>query len=134
MKFEDERITPPSINLVPLLDSIFILLFAFMLALINQKSKSGLKLTLPKSNFASPIVDQIITIDIGAKDNLIKLQSKTVSLKELAKELEYLSVESPNQALTVRGDKSVPLGTTIKILDLVKKHGFSNVTIETSRN
>lgn len=134
MKFEDERLAVPSINLVPLLDSIFILLFAFMLALINQKSKEGLKLTLPKSNFASPIVDQLITINLSAQGNLIQLQNKSVTMKELSKELEYLSVESPNQALTIRGDKNVPLGTTIKILDLVKKHGFNNVTIETSRN
>lgn len=134
MQFNEEKLSSPSINLVSILDSLFILLFVFMFLLLNMTQKYGLDLSLPQSPSSQKLPqNQAITIELGSQQSLY-IQNKKVSLNELAQELEYISLELPRQALIIKGDQNTPLGRTIQVLDLAKKHGFKNVTIETSKN
>ncbi|MCO5113235.1 MAG: biopolymer transporter ExbD [Bdellovibrionaceae bacterium] len=133
MKFPEEQLTSPSINLIPILDCIFVLIFVFMFMLLNVAKREGLNLSLPISQAAKPLYEpELITIEL-TNDNKIHLHNRQLSLKELDRELEFVSLEAHPPALVIKGDRDTPLSQTIKVLDLVKKYGFSNVTIETSR-
>lgn len=133
MKFPEEQLSSPSINLIPILDCIFVLIFVFMFMLLNVAKREGLNLSLPISQAAKPLYEpELITIEL-TKDNKIQLHNRQLSLKELDRELEFVSLEAHPPALVIKGDRDTPLSQTIKVLDLVKKYGFSNVTIETSR-
>lgn len=133
MKFHEEKLSAPSINLLPILDCLFILIFVFMFSILNTSQRKGLNLKLPIAATAKPLpAVQILTIEILKQDLFI--QNRKVSQRELEKELEFLSLEMQHPSLIIKGERDTPLGTTIKILDLVKKHGFNDVTIETSKN
>lgn len=133
MKFPEEQLSSPSINLIPILDCIFVLIFVFMFMLLNVAQREGLNLSLPLAQTSKPLYEpELITIKL-TKDSKIHLHNRQVTLKDLDRELEFASLEAHPPALVIKGDRDTPLSQTIQILDLVKKYGFSNVTIETSK-
>lgn len=133
MKLETTYKKSPSINLIPILDAIFLLMFVFMMALVQRVQKAELKLTLPSSiSGATTTADQTpITISIDTS-GVIYIENKKVSKVELEKELTLIKLSGPLPVIVLRGDKHANFGVVIDILDLVKKNGFKNVTIETS--
>lgn len=133
MKFAEEKLSAPSINLIPLLDCIFVLMFVFMCMLLNVAGREGLKLNLPVAHSAQPLHEpDLITIELS-KNSTFHFHNRKLTLRELEKELEYISLEGQPPALVIKGERDTPLSQTIQVLDLVKKHGFNNVTIETSK-
>jgi biopolymer transport protein ExbD len=122
----------PLINLIPILDSIFILIFIFMMALMQRAQRSEIKLSLPSSTQKpSLLVAKSLAISLDTSGQ-IYLEGQKVSKKDLQNELQLLKLENSALPIVITGDKKVNLGLVIEVLDLAKKNGFRNVTIETS--
>lgn len=122
----------PLINLIPILDSIFILIFIFMMALMQRAQRSEIKLSLPSSTQKpSLLAAKSLSISLDTSGQ-IYLEGQKVSKKDLQNELQILKLENSTLPIVIKGDKSVNLGLVIEVLDLAKKNGFRNVTIETS--
>ncbi len=122
----------PFINLIPILDSIFILIFIFMMALMQRAERSEIKLSLPSSDLKTSIVSSnslTVSLDVNGQ---IYLEQQKITKQELLRELQVLNLENATLPIIIRGDKRVNLGLVIEVLDLAKKNGFRNVTIETS--
>lgn len=151
MKFSEETFSSPTINLIPILDCIFVLIFVFMIMLLNASRKEGLNLDLPFAKNTSLIQDteEVLTIEIireqqeqigpdgqtisSASRGGFRLFNRQLSLRELDRELEIISLEVHPQSIIIKGDRDTPLSQTIQVLDVIKKYGFSNVTIETTK-
>lgn len=134
MKLESPIKKAPQVNLVPILDAVFLLMFVFMMALVQRVQKSELKLTLPASTVATPSTKTETTnISIGIDiSGQIFIENKRVTKKELEKELDLIKLSGPIPPLILQGDRNANFGLVIEVLDLVKKMGYRNVTIETS--
>lgn len=132
MKLNTDPNTNPQINLVPILDSIFILIFVFMFALIQRADRRGLNLNLPQTQISQPKLNpKTITLTVDTYGQIF-IENRQISKFELQGELRVISIEDPKANLTLKGDKKVNLGVFVEILDLVKKSGFRNVMIETN--
>ncbi len=134
MKLAENSILSPQINLVPILDSIFILIFIFMMALMQKVSRNGIKLSLPsasKKNLESNSRSFTVSID---NSSTIFLENKKLSMGQLKRELELMKLEGISAAVSLQGDKASNLGLVVEVLDVLKKNGFRNVTIETSHH
>lgn len=122
----------PQINLIPILDSIFILIFIFMMALMQRAQRSEIKLSLPTTT-ANPTLSSSTSLSVSLDiSGQIFLEGKKVSKNELLKELQFLKFEGLTPPIVIKGDKRVNLGLVIEVIDLAKKNGFRNVTIETN--
>ncbi len=117
------------INLVPLLDSIFILIFFFMFALSTMVKKNGLPVTLPKSSSGQKISEKT-TLTI--RQNGALFWNKTpIPEKELLNKLKEFKQTTPEMSLIIRGDKSTPFEKIVKILDQAESTQLRRVIIET---
>lgn len=118
------------INLMPLLDVIFNLIFFFILATTIKESKAFLDVKLPKSTEAqAATAPQALVINV-TEENQIFLQDEEVPLDTLNKSLEALKAEKNINRVIIRGDAKAYNQTIVSVLDACAKVGLLTVSIE----
>jgi biopolymer transport protein ExbD len=120
------------INLVPLLDSIFILIFFFMFALSTMVKRNGLAVALPKS-VAGKKVNEKTTLSVK-QDGSLYWNELPIAQSELLNRLQEFKANNPEKSLVIRGDKGTPFENIVRILDQAEKIRLKKVTIETKSN
>lgn len=129
MKIAHAKRKPVEINLVPLLDSIFILIFFFMFSLATMVKRQGLSVALPGSSSGKSISErQTLSVKI---DGSLFWGNEAISKEVLEKRLLSFKQNSPDTALVIQGDRGTAFENIVQILDTAKKLGVSKVTIET---
>ncbi|MCX8065239.1 MAG: biopolymer transporter ExbD [Candidatus Hydrogenedentes bacterium] len=126
----------PFINITSLIDVMFLLLI-FLLLTTTFNPKLGITLNLPEAkssedkHIQSPlriIVDSKEKIFVSYKESEAPSQT---SLNELEKMLSELKNQSSSPKVVLESDGNVPFKTAVAILDILKKNGFTSITIAT---
>ncbi len=129
MKIAVAKRKPVEINLVPLLDSIFILVFFFMFSLATMVKRQGLSVALPGSSSGKSITErQSLSVK---KDGSLFWGQELIKKEELSLKLNAFKKNSPDTALVIQGDRGTAFENIVEILDTAKRLGVSKVTIET---
>ena len=125
------------INITPLTDVFLVLLIIFMVtssAIVETEkaSRSGVKVTLPKSQTAGPVTkrrtDPILTI---TKANELFVFNKKVAPDQLEAELKKAFADVGSDTLLIRGDKSVYLGAAVDLMSIARRAGAAHIAILT---
>jgi len=116
------------INVVPLVDVVLVLLVIFMIT--APLMTRGLDVDLPQSitNTVKPEKRVILTV---SSDKKIFLDKKSVSLKDLEAKLSELKERSPEVSIFLRGDRKVPYGVVVQVMDAVKRSGIEKLGMVT---
>lgn len=126
MEITRARKSKISIELAPLIDVVFQLLIFFMLA--STFAKPAIELTLPKAKTQDQQIQEKVVISIS-KDERLTINGFDVTLESFIDNLKLHLDESHNTAVHVRGDKSVPYGTFVRIVDLARQAGADHVNL-----
>ncbi len=125
MKFE-ETDNPLTINLVPLLDTIFILLVFFTVIIMAASFNKSIPVSVP---------DAVSGIDIPKFDTVALDKNGRYYYNDrdmaLSKLLEILMSQKDRQYV-IKADTTIPFGTVVKLLDDIRKTGVENVFFEVS--
>lgn len=118
------------INVTPLIDLAFALLIIFMITapLLEQSIELTLPVESAKMQPERPPVIQEISIDAEGNYYWGKEQVTLARLDEYLA-LEALSEDPP--VLQVRADASLPYQRVVSLIDLIKKHKLSKLSLET---
>lgn len=128
LKFERERVKLESalseINMIPLIDIMLVLLIIFMIT--APMMHSGIEVNLPRAETrASPAEERmIITI---TKDRRIYIENNPVTLQNVEDRLREYFYGKERKVAFIKGDRDVPYGFVISVIDRVKKAGAENV-------
>lgn len=117
------------INITPLVDMVFLLLVFFMLS-SSFIVTPGIKINLPKAVTSEVIKEKNIIITVNS-DNVIYLDEKPITLSELT---NYLSEEVKSKQarpLLIKADKGTQLGAVVKVWDICRMVGISQINIAT---
>lgn len=117
------------INLVPLLDSIFILIFFFMFALTTMVKKNGISVALPQAGSGKK-VEEKITLSIKENGSLY-WNEIPFPKEELSQRLQGFKKQFPDTSLIIQGDRNTPFENIVTILDMAEEIQLRRVTIET---
>jgi len=115
------------LNVTPLLDLAFVLLIIFIIT--TPLLESNIALSLPvasNSNMPPPDPKSIRTVSID-KNGRIYLESKLVELPVLEQELAAFGRTTPDAAVIVRADKSLPYQQVIDVIDTLKRAQISRM-------
>jgi len=120
------------IEIIPLIDIMFFLLAAFMLASLSLMRLQSIKMDLPTATTATK----------DFKPNILNVEvDKTGSILINNKEMNFVAVQSylsnkfqmdTNVAVYISADKSLTHGTVIGVLDLVRRAGIQRVSFAIS--
>lgn len=116
------------IEIIPLIDIMFFLLAAFMLASLSMIRLQSIKMDLPTATMAKrdfkPDIVNIAVDKIGD----IYIEKKQVNVVQLH---EYLSNKfrvNTNFPVYISGDKDASHGSVIRVLDIVRREGIQKVS------
>jgi biopolymer transport protein ExbD len=115
----------PEVHTGALNDILFILLL-FFLIVSTLANPNVIKVSNPKAKSDTKSKQTVvITID---KDQQIYLGSKKITITELEPELKlFLAKETEKPSVVINGDSTSHLGTSIRVMQIIKKLGATPV-------
>ncbi|MBE9063624.1 biopolymer transporter ExbD [cf. Phormidesmis sp. LEGE 11477] len=128
---DDNEITRPSVNILPMIDVIFAILAFFILSTLYLTRAEGLPVNLPQAVTATP-QDQIdITLVITSEGNLF-LGDDAVLLENLAAEVRAIAPANPI-LVTIRADELTSHGQVVAAMDQLRTIDSVRLGIATTR-
>ncbi len=114
------------VEMLPLIDVVFLLLVFFIYAMLSMVLHRGLKVDLPSAESSSIEQSDYIAITIDADNNLFLNQEPT-HFDGLADRVLALRGEE-TKPVFINGDQKADLGRAIELLDDLKTAGIEEVS------
>jgi biopolymer transport protein TolR len=120
------------INVTPLVDVMLVLLIIFMITvpMLHQ----GIEVALPQSQ-ASPLpmrVEDPLIVSIN-RDGLVFLMEQPVHQSQLVDRLTALIAARGDDSVFLKGDRQVPYGRVVEVLDILYRGGITRVGMVTEQ-
>ena len=117
------------VEMLPLIDVVFLLLVFFIYAMLSMVVYRGLKVELPSASTTE--VDGIEYVNITiTRDNSIFVGKEQVILSGLIEKVMKHKEKISDIFVSINGDRRADLGVAIKVLDLLKNAGVKEVSFE----
>lgn len=124
----DLRRKGPRIEMIPLIDIVFLLLVFFIYAMLSMVVHRGFKVELPKAATAEIDRKDYVSITVD-KDNRILLNKAEVLIEDLSEKVK--TIAEAGTKIFINGDKEADLGVVISILDTLRRDEIKEVYFET---
>jgi len=129
---DDQDDVMGDINVTPLVDVMLVLLIIFMVA--TPMLHQGIQVALPRAearNLPLKVQDPIV-LSIN-RDGQVFLRDARVQLSELADRIKERLAGRPDDTVFLKGDRGVPYGRVIEVLDRLHRSGIVHVGMVTER-
>ena len=134
MKLSNRSMAPPRVEMLPLIDIVFLLLVFFIYAMLSMAVHHGQQVDLPKSGTASPETAEALGITIQTADNGLKIfvNDEPVEIFGLKELLRQKKAESKKEDPDVQifADKSIPYQGLFQVLDQVRLAGLTHISLQ----
>ncbi len=134
MKLKNRSMAPPRVEMLPLIDIIFLLLVFFIYAMLSMAVHHGQPVDLPESSSAGLETAEAVGITIQAADGGLKIfvDEEPVELLGLEQLLERKKTESKDKDPDVQifADKSVSYQGLFQVLDRVRQAGLTHISLQ----
>lgn len=117
------------IEMLPLIDVVFLLLVFFIYAMLSMVVHRGLRVELPGAATAETNQSEYVGITI-TKDNAVFVGREAVTLNTLVEKVMEHSGGRGSLPVFISGDRRSDLGMSVKVLDRLKSAGIREVSIE----
>ncbi|MDF7799027.1 biopolymer transporter ExbD [Pontiellaceae bacterium B1224] len=114
------------VEMLPLIDVVFLLLVFFIYAMVSMAVHHGIKVDLPSAGTASMEPNESISISINA-DNQVFLNKEPMDAATVAQQVLALRKDS-SKPVYIDGDAQADLGLAIELLDDLKKAGIEEIS------
>jgi len=121
-----------SINIVPFVDIVLVLLVIFMLTSATI-IRASLKVELPKAASAGSRVEATLNLVYTKTAELVVNGQPVPSLREAAAIVRREAAKSPKMQAVIAADKAVPYGRVVELIDLVKANGIAAFALDVER-
>lgn len=129
MKIRNNYNRKARIELIPLIDSIFLVLVFFMYAMMSMVVHRGIPVDIPEA--VSSVIDQKKYISITVtEENDIYLNKDRVTLSELSALLEREKGLDTELDVYINADRKAYYGNVIQVLDSVRTAGIEKISFE----
>ena len=118
-----------SINVIPFIDVLLVLL-AIVLLTSTFISKGIIPISLPNASNADNLKPDKEIIIVIQENGEILYENKVEILEEVEKIILLSSKETP---IHINTDKNSKFESFVQVLDMLKKHSYSNVSIVTKK-
>ncbi len=129
----------PRIEMLPLIDIVFLLLVVFIYSMLSMSVHRGLSVTLPESAVADIEKQNPVSVTVRGKDE-IYVDEERVTLAELPQRLMPASGNQTGQGVTGPGvpppgvllfaEESVSYQTLFTVLDQITLAGIHDISLQ----
>lgn len=129
MHFVQRRRRTPTINIVPLVDVLTVLLF-FFLVTMQFKQVSTLNITVPKIETAgeNEIAEQIV-IAVSPEGEFF-LNDRSVYREQLDEAMRLAGELTPDMPVLLIADENVPLKNVTEVMDICRANQLNKIRLQ----
>jgi len=121
------------IEMIPLIDIVFLLLVVFVYAMLSMAVHRGLPLALPASA-ASEIEKNLVLSVSVQRDGSVYLDKVLVPLEELTPALEQSVAGQAEAGVLLFADKHVSYQDLFQVLDRIRLAGLNRISLQAEGN
>jgi biopolymer transport protein ExbD len=130
MRIRREFTRRPRIEMIPLIDVVFLLLVFFIYSMLSMTIHRGLPVNLPTASTSMVDKEAFITITVQ-QDGGLFLDDRAVDTRDLASLLMQEKQKDPDVQVYLRADKEVSYQRAVEVMDLVRSAGIHKLALET---
>lgn len=119
----------PRIEMIPLIDLMFLILVSFVYGVFFMSVHRGVPVALPLSSTAKIEKQHTLTLSIQAGGTVF-LDKEPVTLESLAETLKLKATENKETGVLLFADKNLPYQKLYTVLDLIRAAGLSQVSLQ----
>jgi len=120
-----------SINIIPFVDIVLVLLIIFMLTSIAIV-RASMVVNLPKAATGGARVESTVNI-VCNKDGSLMLNGARTTVEEIGSFVKRESATNAKLQAVIAADKGVEYGHVVDLIDLVKRNGVSAFALDVER-
>jgi biopolymer transport protein ExbD len=120
-----------SINIIPFVDIVLVLLIIFMLTSIAIV-RASMVVNLPKAATGGARVESTVNI-VCNKDGSLMLNGAASTTLQIGAFVKRESATNPKLQAVIAADKGVEYGHVVDLIDLVKRNGVSAFALDVER-
>ncbi|MDD4203207.1 MAG: biopolymer transporter ExbD [Candidatus Omnitrophica bacterium] len=118
------------IELIPLLDMIFLILVCFVYSFLSMSVNKGLDVKLPTATQAVELKSESIVVTV-TENKLLYIDNEVVSQNAFITRLKKRVSENPALKVFINADRKVIYQDLINIIDRLKIAGIQKVSLQT---
>ena len=132
MKVNRRSLQRTRIEMLPLIDIVFLLLVFFIYAMLSMAVHRGLPVTLPVSSTAK--IDQQLILSVTVKaDGAVFVDKDPVSMTDLSRVLKARAEHAEAPGVLLFGDKNLSYQKLFRVMDLIRKAGLTRISLQAER-
>ena len=131
MQFTERTKTDASLDITPIVDTVFNLLIFFALSL-NFIITPGIKVNLPDAVTEEIIREREEVIIVMDKNDSIFINSNPVAIEQISSVLTLSAQKNKDTLVIIQADQEVSHGKVVRMMDTAKRAGLTRLAIATS--
>ena len=120
--------TRAQIDMIPLIDIVFLLLVFFIYAMLSMSVHKGIRVQLPGVRSAARPPEQHVTVSVDRQNN-VYVDEQQIALDDVARAVALLSRGDQRPAIYVNADKGSNLGVVVGVLDRLRSAGYAEMSL-----
>ncbi|MCK5591118.1 MAG: biopolymer transporter ExbD [Candidatus Pacebacteria bacterium] len=125
LKIEEGRL-----DLIPLIDVVFLLLIFFMLS-SSFIFQPGIRVKLPESSISETKKEKSYEV-ILTQENLMFFNGERISVEGLKRKMKIIGKTAPEAVLIIRADESARHKYVVRVMSIAKMNGIKKLAIATT--
>lgn len=128
MKIGIDKARKARIEMLPLIDIVFLLLVFFIYAMLSMAVHRALPVMLPESTTAALDKNAHLSITIES-DGSVYVDKEPVRIEDLAEKLAGKAIEE-DPAVLLFADRNLSYQTLFKVLDQIRTAGLARISLQ----
>lgn len=129
MKIRGANTRPPRVEMLPLIDVVFLLLVVFIYAMLSMAVHKGLPVTLPQADRIQQTSEQPLSVTVKA-DGAVFLNKTPVPLEDLAAAIKQRPDVNAETGVLLFADNRLPYQQLFDVLDRIREAGLSRISLQ----
>ena len=129
MKIRRIKTRPPRVEMLPLIDVVFLLLVVFIYAMLSMAVHKGMPVDLPVAGHIQPEKEAPLSVTIEA-DGAVFLNKEQVSLDNLVERLKSQPDLNAETGVLLFADRRVPYQQLFEVLDRLQEAGLHRISLQ----
>ena len=131
IRFPYKEKAPFKLDLIPMINVVFLLLIFFMLT--STTTLQSKKVELPTAKTAEKNSKQFLIMTID-KNGFLELDGKAMTIEALPAHLEKKVSEKKNTVISIHADKAIEFELFGKVIELAKQVGAEDFMLATEKD
>jgi biopolymer transport protein ExbD len=127
MQFPRKPRRAPTLNIIPLIDVLVVLLIFYIATTVFKKTQRNISIVVPTSNKTTAAPDEAPTTIFLTKEGKVYLDDTEVEPDKLGDLLKAKKDTKPDFKVALKEDEGATFGMTVKVMDAARDAGITDL-------